>query len=251
MKPKLNLFHFVNLTIASVDPKSLKYKELRSIADAFLNNANQLHAFSWSVSNQFVQTYIKDVNISTKDQSISVELAQKSYDDLSRRMEEYEQLCSEEVRNGLIVLMYGQLVLAWTAFETLVSDLWEAALNTHLDTLVSKAWQGRRIPFLLLREMNFNTTHKMGTILKRRLKQPTYEIIAKEYRRAFKNGNASSENFWKSNDIVVPYKLRNLIVHESGIINKRFRRFWESAGQQSDYLVLEEARFSGIAGREN
>jgi hypothetical protein len=109
--------------------------------------------------------------------------------------------------------MSAQLVLAWTAFETLASDLWEAAINKHLETLVSKAWEGKSVPFIFVRDNGLDLKNQMGTILKKHLKDPSFEEIVNQYQRTFSEGDAGAVQFWTHSRIRLPYSLRNLIVH--------------------------------------
>src|SRR5262249_13752989 len=44
---------------------------------------------------------------------------------------DFGDCADEQTRNVYDTLMASQLILAWTAFETVAEDLWVAAVNSH------------------------------------------------------------------------------------------------------------------------
>jgi len=131
-------------------------------------------------------------------------------------------------------LMYSQLILSWTAFETLAGDLWEAALNVHPNTLASlfskrpeqkdKDGNSRKsLPMSELERHRFDISRKMGTILRERVKFTTLDNITESYRSAFPPpARANSEAFWDNTDLKSVSVIRNLLVHKGGIVDEDF-----------------------------
>jgi hypothetical protein len=124
-------------------------------------------------------------------------------------------------------LMSTQLIMAWTAFETLAGDLWEAAVNCHpqtLATLDSKSatadakGEGKSLPMFFLERYHYDLREKMGTILKEhRCNFQKLDGIIKAYRLAFpKMCEVSAEDFWANRDVKSLSATRNVIVHRAG-----------------------------------
>lgn len=123
-------------------------------------------------------------------------------------------------------LMSSQLVLCWTAFETLAGDLWEAAINTHCPNLVSRAWKSKSVSFEVLRDNGFNLANKMGTLLRAHLKNPFQSLndIREAYQNAFPQGWVSEDGFWDNKDVSSTFAIRNLIVHRAGVVDDKFAK---------------------------
>lgn len=64
------------------------------------------------------------------------------------------------------LLMSLQVVAAWTVFETLFGDLWEAALNAHPNKLSDLKGAGRQISTKHIQRHGYDLSDKMGTLLK-------------------------------------------------------------------------------------
>jgi hypothetical protein len=134
-------------------------------------------------------------------------------------------LVSDKTIETYDTLMNSQLVLSWTAFETLAGDLWEGAINTHCPSLVSRAWKGKSVLFELLRDNDFNLRNKMGTVLRKHLENPFQSLkdIRKAYQDAFPEGWISEDDFWKNKNVSSTFHIRNLIVHRASIVDDKFR----------------------------
>jgi hypothetical protein len=127
-------------------------------------------------------------------------------------------------------LMGSQLILCWTAFETLAGDLWEAAVNAHpqiLASLYSKSdakGPGKSLPMSYLERHKYDIKGRMGTILREhRCNFQKLDGIIEAYRLAFPDtSDLASDTFWNNQDIKSLCAIRNVIVHQAGTIDEDF-----------------------------
>ncbi len=130
----------------------------------------------------------------------------------------------EEHKKKQIDAFGGSLVIeAWTLFESLSEDLWEAAINFHptvLGALNGKA----KISFDDLQKNAFNVRHKMGTLLKRKEAVGFRAIndIRDAYRLAFTDQFKPIEDILNDSGLQYAAAVRNLLIHKRGIIDKEF-----------------------------
>jgi hypothetical protein len=138
-------------------------------------------------------------------------------------------------------LLSMQLVAAWTAFETLAGDLWEATVNAHPHGLSQLAGRkkkgaedkpgqegkgdtGRMIPFSLLEKFDFKVSNAMGSI-QRDMKKVTFTSLD-EIRRAYVVAFADlAPGVYQILDDAALDRLsivRNLIVHAAGVGDKEY-----------------------------
>ena len=135
---------------------------------------------------------------------------------------------------GLESILIGQITGAWTAFEVLVGDLWEAALNCHPETLSTlkgsrkpggttegKQKDDKQIALDLLGLHGYDLSNKMGTILRDKLGFATLERARECYSMAFDDK--------KITDVIVRpcidtlQSVRNVFVHKAGFADKVFK----------------------------
>src|SRR5207302_1450308 len=120
----------------------------------------------------------------------------------------------------------------WTAFETLVGDLWEVAVNIHPHTLAAmrgvkgQEAEGKQLPASYLERFQYDVKDKMGTILKEhRCDFTSLSGIAEAYRLAFpRDCKIHAEEFWQDRNIKACCLIRNAIVHKAGIVDEEFLR---------------------------
>jgi hypothetical protein len=131
-------------------------------------------------------------------------------------------------------MMSSELVLFWTAFETLAGDLWEAAVNAHPETLAQMSANNRQLPgekqerksvtIDALAKHRYDIKNKMGTIL--RASRGNFQLldgIANIYTSTFPDQyDAGKPEVWREIDIKSPAAVRNVIVHKSGLADKMF-----------------------------
>lgn len=163
------------------------------------------------------------------------------------------------VWHGLDAILTSQITGAWTAFEVLSGDLWEAALNVHpqyLSDLKNKRPKGNRpksgspsdkperhsddfsenekmIRWNRFQEFNFDLSSKMGTLLRPRFDFSDIDDARDAYWSAFGGGEVT--NCIDSECLTKLAKTRNLLVHRSGVIDKKFKGFMENIDKNSTF----------------
>lgn len=147
------------------------------------------------------------------------------------------------------------LIQAWSSFESLSEDLWEAAINFHptilgelkgkprskfraprSQALAQPQGQGQptgsqtaesnvRMSFDDLQINQFNVRSKMGTILKRRGDIAFRSIydIRESYHRAFRDQSKDIDDVLDDPKLQYAAAVRNLLIHKGGIVDKEFR----------------------------
>ena len=124
------------------------------------------------------------------------------------------------------------VVQAWTTFEVLASDLWEAALNVHPKTLAElngasdrSRDAGPRIALGVLSKYDYDVTNKMGSILKNELDCfGSLGGIRAAYRLAFSNDAADVLEPLDHEAFTVLWCVRELIVRRSSVVDERYER---------------------------
>ena len=151
----------------------------------------------------------------------------------------------EEKKIQISAFSASLLIEAWTLFESLSEDLWEAALNAHPTVLgelkgkLKSQFKGAgpeatnlqtpseptlRISFNELQTCKFNVRSRLGTILKGRNDigfRSIYDIRA-SYHRAFCQQNATIVDILDTPGLQYAAAVRNLLIHKRGIVDKEF-----------------------------
>jgi len=132
------------------------------------------------------------------------------------------------------------IIEAWSLFEALAEDLWEAALNEHPTVLASLSGQpksklrdkaahfrpaedaGGRISFNDLQANGFDVKRKMGTILKDAVSFRSLPAIRDAYLRAFSQQHQSIDDILDDEGLQYTAAARNVIVHKRGFVDKEY-----------------------------
>jgi hypothetical protein len=133
------------------------------------------------------------------------------------------------------LLMSMHVVIAWTLFETLFADLWEAALNAHpigLSDLkgykpkseTSEDTSGRFVKTIVLQKFNFDLRHAMGTLLKDKFKFTRLNTIRDAYKAAFHEHSNSINDALANPSLGAISVMRNVIVHKAGICDDEYKK---------------------------
>jgi len=128
------------------------------------------------------------------------------------------QVCPKDVHDIFESLLKTTIILAWTATETLLEDLWERALNEHPSDLCKVTPPDKAKKGILSEEIQkygFNLRNKMGTILKGRFKFHTLTESRMAYETAFSTDGGQVNKAIKNGYVDSLYHLRNLIAHNS------------------------------------
>ncbi|WP_441281069.1 hypothetical protein [Tardiphaga sp. 862_B3_N1_1] len=155
---------------------------------------------------------------------------------------------------GFINMFSGYITGTWTAIETMLGDLWEAALNTHpkvLATLNGKpkrltsglepsirggADQDRKFDLNLVAKHNFDLRSCMGTIFRaeRRFEFTRLSSIREAYVRAFSEKASRIDTAIANKSIDSLSAVRNVLLHKGGEADDEYVR-------QQKFLTLPSA----------
>ena len=150
------------------------------------------------------------------------------------------------VRRGLEATLRGIVLGAWTAFEVLSSDLWEAAVNAYPrklaalkgDTSVLRrpkpsfgAFQdaaseptssGKLVRLDFLQANDFNLSSKMGTVLRERFNFQVLGGIQEAYLSAFAQPDSRVRSIFLDPVLDALASTRNVLAHRSGVVDEQF-----------------------------
>jgi hypothetical protein len=240
-------------------PPRLKTIELKAASDAFLNNATRArslslfplmatvvadmrgravggalmrgtgnvvdHELSRSQKIQYEATraeqWAKIVRAQSKNR------AEKGIADAVRSLQ--DQASDPRVVDGVEAWLSAQIVGAWTAFETMTGDLWEAALNCHpagLSELRGKGTaataDGKMVSLMMLQKYKYDLSSKMGTLLKEKRSFDRLEDIRGYYAEAFYEGAGTIVKLLDEKSVDALAAVRNLIVHRASVVDQLY-----------------------------
>ena len=162
----------------------------------------------------------------------------------------------EKLASGIQSLYASLVILVYTAFEGLCCDLWKTVVNSRPKTLAKYALESRldqkkgkqnqqesMLPYSEISAYDFNISAAMGTILIERgnMKFDSFFDIQDAYLRTFRlkedrklrPSNRLTQLFSSAErDIRSLEKIRNLLVHQGGIVDKKFIDFLGSTSIQ-------------------
>jgi hypothetical protein len=272
--------------------EKVKTDDLHPAILAFTANANRIHAF-WALYPQLVeQASVNVVNIietvfaltgrpvMTAEEYANPEFHKRvinevhnrivarletsggSYDkaagyDFQRAVSRFGELINTtpQMEEAIYATFSAQLTSAWTAFEALASDLWEAAINNHPITLASLTGESKRISklarsqdrdrretgettkgdyeptlkdFARVTHGTYDASSVMGTSLREEFKFQTLAGIRKAYSAAFCKRSATLDSILVDRCLDKLNLVRNLIVHKAGIVDPIFLKGTDS-----------------------
>jgi hypothetical protein len=139
------------------------------------------------------------------------------------------------------------VIHAWTVFESLAEDLWEAALNAHPTKLAALTGRPRSklrskgrenttgtsvpvkqddaglwVSFDDLQRNSFSLRLRMGTILKERFSFRALDGIRFAYHRAFAAQSTTIDDTLDDAGLQHAAAVRNLLIHKRGIVDEEF-----------------------------
>ncbi|MGC1273149.1 MAG: hypothetical protein WBC44_05540 [Planctomycetaceae bacterium] len=158
------------------------------------------------------------------------------------------------VSEGFHSLLSSQLLLAWTAYEALATDLWVAAVNSRPHSLGRNAWfaerknhadggrdadgnlaDSRSVHWDVLAEKEFDLSKCLGDLMweKRRFDFNSLEGLETAYTSAFRHSRKDGKTYvdpkvkpWFEGDgrkeLNILHALRHVIVHRGGKADGRF-----------------------------
>lgn len=198
----------------------------------------------------------------------------------TRALDNFELLVKNDElgAEALYAAFCSQITSAWTAWETLATDLWEAALNYHpvgLAKLVgrknrisklaqskqpededdgaeTKREAGPRLPdFDRITKGTYNAEKVMGTLLKREHKFQTLAGIRAAYSTAFSSDYGAIDAALSSAALERLSLVRNLIIHKAGVVDQTFvDKAVLVPGWETDCEIGKPLRLDGAIVRE-
>jgi hypothetical protein len=157
---------------------------------------------------------------------------------------------------GFINMFSGYITGTWSAIESMLGDLWEAALNTHphvLATLNGKPKrlasdsetsiksapdQEKKFDLNLVAKHNFDLRTCMGTIfrLERRFEFTRLSSAREAYARAFSERSSRIDTAIGNKSIDALSAVRNVLLHKAGEADAEYIR------QQNSFAVPKAAK---------
>jgi hypothetical protein len=143
---------------------------------------------------------------------------------------------------GWDTMLMSYIPAMWTIFETLASDVWEAAVNANPDRLAQlKANRmkkgkvstpsaqdtfddtpGKHVKLEFLQFYRWDLTNRMGTVHRTRFDFARLDGIREAYASAFAEKFSDIDKALSDDAIDVLSTLRNSIVHKGGIADKEY-----------------------------
>jgi hypothetical protein len=292
-------------------------EELHVPAQAFIENVSRIRAF-WGLNPHLVE--VASINVQLMVETVQAltgkpflnqqemadpQLRQKITDEAERRITERVKTAGSleaatgysfargldkfgellrlnpEMDEAISATFSAQVTSAWTAVETLASDLWEAVINYHPQTLATlrgikeriskkagstdrdRRETGERLSgkeefeptlrdFERITYGNYNASELMGTLLRENFSFQRLAGIRVAYSRAF------SKNYDELDEILADHAfdklnlVRNLLLHKAGIVDDIFIKgvdslSWTVGGERS--LQPEEEKPLVLTGQ--
>ena len=146
---------------------------------------------------------------------------------------------SQPIRACIDLLLRASIASAWTMFECLAADTWEALVNSRPRNLIQgavafipgieeKDYTARKgISVGDLVKHGFDLRNSLGSLLKVRYNFTGMDDIGKAYFAIFPANSGSGLEIGRvvqSHDLYVLQACRNLVVHRGGLVDEAFRR---------------------------
>ena len=151
------------------------------------------------------------------------------------------------VARGLEALMASMIALAYGAFETMATDLWVAAVNRY--TVLAKNFvqrnPDRKIDLNVLAGYSFDTSRSMGTVFleNNRVSFQSLGALKLAYADIFKGASDSAFEPWHA--IYLAERIRHVIAHRGGLVDRKFQREMQHYPHYSDVSLDQPVPLSG------
>jgi hypothetical protein len=177
-------------------------------------------------------------------------------------LEYFDEVSTTSRLEGIIT---SCVISAWTVFEVLAGDLWEASINLHPMELAQLSGKLRRkkkevgesrsgakeefesnpkqINLDMLERYHYTVHDKMGTILKGKFNFNVIEGIQEADSAAW--GDELINRILENRDLQLLHAVRNLLVHKSGVVDRTFK---ERVGRDNRFSGVQEGQPVRIDG---
>ena len=287
--------YFLPQGIGTLIPGQVKNPRIRAVTEAFIANARRIHTtwklkpdlvehacvntenlcrafFEMTGHLDFAKALHDDPNIQNKlskkltdwfaAQTANAPDPYKVFYDPERAIMRFVELADnypDKWGEGLHATLAAMLTGAWTSFEVLASDLWEAALNVHPRTLTNLKGKTEDIstPHLLnvMRKVTrgtFNASELMGTILREKFAFHKLSGIRKAYSAAFSKRCEKVDEILSDRAFDKLNLVRNLLLHKGGIVEEeKFLKAakdtgWSPPGTVGELFPIDGETVSGL-----
>ncbi len=212
----------------------------------------------YPVSSAFLRNWIRTMFLATTpqfltatplDEPVGVEF-RATHTNFDPKLIDRHHEQSGAMLSGLEGIAAAILIGAWTAFETLSTDLWIAAVNQRPHTLGHSepkasddvvVFQRKSILLDHIRDWDFDLREHMGDAIAYKFNFQSLKGIRHAYEKTFPDESTVNEPL-KHPDLWLLSSIRNLYVHRGGIIDVTFDRNVQSNEELAVLGIGEELR---------
>lgn len=171
----------------------------------------------------------KEASLKTKS---AIENEELGDDLIEKTISILEQFANDPVISGSNLSTLRQsVVIVWSATESLIRDIIKITLNSDLnkaisffeDQSTSSYWNKKQLSFEHLKSFMFDVSEKMGDIALEINPCSNLNAMIIAYSNIFGSNTKSSQTL-RSSGMYRLYKLRNLIAHRNGIVDKKYKK---------------------------
>jgi hypothetical protein len=171
----------------------------------------------------------KEASLKTKS---AIENEELGDDLIEKTISILEQFANDPVISGSNLSTLRQsIVIVWSATESLIRDIIKITLNSDLnkaisffeDQSTSSYWNKKQLSFEHLKSFMFDVSEKMGDIALEINPCSNLNAMIIAYSNIFGSNTKSSQTL-RSSGMYRLYKLRNLIAHRNGIVDKKYKK---------------------------
>jgi hypothetical protein len=202
--------------------------EIRRIYDTASKNLQRADAIMQTIAVAFYHVRIAQGTVAAPTADTPAQTPYEVGFELWQRLSRIE---APVIRHGVESMLESYTVQSWTVFETLVADLWEAALNAH--PVILAELRGARggepatdssksVALNLIQRHRYNVSEVMGTILRERYRFDTLLESRKAYREAFSVDGGAIQQILANQAIDAANALRQVLVHRAGVVDRLY-----------------------------
>lgn len=205
-------------------------------------------------SEQFTDEIVEAVNEQIESFSELPDSLQKHLKgELGARYIEFHLKDSPPVQSSIEAILTSIVIESWTAFESLASDLWVAALDEGPKAIANRMFateefkRGEPITVKMLRDLEYDARRNLGKFLRetRRVTFQSLDSIRRAYIIAFADEAKNLFHGTNNGYIEALSAFRNVFVHRSGKADKEFVRQIERFPEFRSIKVGDQIQLDG------
>jgi hypothetical protein len=216
---QLSLFPLMAMVVADMRGRATGAASMRATGNAAAEQLNRAQKLQYEATKR--DQWAKIIRAQSRER------AKKALEDAVRNLQD-QAVDDARVVYGVEAWFSSQIVGAWTAFETMTGDLWEAALNCHpaglseLKGKTSGTGDGKMVSLMMLQKYSYNLSTKMGTLLREKRSFDRLEAIRDAYTEAFYTDVARITTLLGEKSVNALAAVRHLIVHRASVVDQRY-----------------------------